>query len=149
MWDFRILTYSFYVNTCFYLFGVENSLRITSNAPGDLIMENEIIKYTCDVRYAGNIIPSMTWTTSSSPDSVIPHSKDNRSGLAQSFIEITGNPSTNGQSFVCAMFFENPIVTEENVAKNAPDCITATVSVPLTVHCGYFAIGRKYYFPYM
>ena len=133
----------------FIFFGIGNSLRITSNVTGDLIMENEIIKYTCDVRYAGNIIPSMRWTTSSSPDSVILHSKDDRSGIAQSFIEITGNPSTNGQSFVCAMFFENPVVTEENVAKNVPDCTIETLSVPLTVHCGYFAIRRKYYFPYM
>ena len=108
--------------------------------PGDLIMENEIIKYTCDVRYAGNIIPSMKWTTSSSPDSVISHSQDIRSGLVQSVIEITGNPMFNGLSFMCTMLFEDPVVTEENVAKNAPDCTIETMSVPLTVHCRYFAI---------
>ena len=118
-----------------FFFHAENSQRITSNVPGDLIMENDIIKYTCDVRYAGNIIPSMRWTTSSSPDSVIPQSKYHRSGLAQSFIEISGNPTANGQNFVCTMFFQAPVVTEEDMATNTLGCTMQRVSVPLIVHC--------------
>ena len=121
-------------------FIAENSLQITSNVSGDTIIENDVIQYTCDVRYAGNLIPSMNWTTSSSVHSVIPHSKQNTPGLAKSVIHIIGNMMTNRERFVCTMFFEAPLTNEENTAKNAPDCILQAVTVPLTVHCKYFTI---------
>ena len=124
--------------TKFY-FVTENSLRIRSNVPGDIILENETIRYTCDVRYAGNIVPSMNWTASSSPDQLIPKYKQNSPGLARTIINITGNVATNGKIFICTMFFEAQNSESDYVATNAPDCNTSREAIPLSVHCKYFA----------
>ena len=121
----------------------ENSLRITSNVPGDVIEENDIIEYTCDVRYAGNLIPSMKWTASATPDRIIPHFLHNSPGIARSVIQITGNITTNGEKFVCTIYFVDSSTDEGGMARNVPDCTLQTASVPLTVHCKYFAMITK------
>ena len=136
---------SIQVSYLYYLlhFVAEDSLRITSNVPGDIIEENDIIEYTCDVRYAGNFIPAMKWTTASSPDRILPHTKKNSDGIARSVIKITGNKKVNGQRFICTLYFEDPLLNKDDMATNAPDCTLQVESIPLTVHRKYFALTTK------
>ena len=116
----------------------ENSLHINSNVPGDLIGKNDTIKYTCDVRYAGNIRPTMVWTAASNPYREIPHSEQNSPGIAKTVIQIRGNDRTNGEKYVCKLFFIAPLSTKTNVASNDLDCFPSRVSIPLTVRGRYF-----------
>ena len=92
------------------------------------------------MRYAGNIIPSIKWTTSSSPERVMQSTTQNKPGLAGSTITITANSQMNGERFVCTMYFEDPLITKENAATNVPNCTRHAVSSALTVHCKYFIL---------
>ena len=80
----------------------------------------------------------MVWTADSNPSRVIPHFKKNSPDIAKSVIRISGNKMTNGEAYICKMFFKAPTGNESNVATNDPGCILSTVSIPLTVHGRFF-----------
>ena len=121
----------------------EDSLCITSNVPGDATEENQTIQYTCDVRYAGSLTPSLKWTTLSSPKRTIPATEQNSPGIARSVIEISGNRTNNGERFVCTMYFNIPVVNEYHMTTNAPACTLQIGSIPLTVYCKYIVSKMK------
>ena len=125
----------------FIHFLAENHLRITSNISGNL-RENDVIEYACDVRYAGNLIPSLIWTAKSQPR-IIQNTRHNRPGLAKSVIQVIANKKSYGERYVCTMLFEVPHCNESNVATNVPDCILLKESNPLTVHSKYLAFMYK------
>ena len=98
------------------------------------LLEGEVIMYTCDVEYRGNIRPRMQWSDPlRSIDDIIDDSVNGE--RTKNSIFVTAEVGNNGLIHKCHTYFNAPESPSTDYAKNAPAYKYDYTSPPLVIHC--------------
>lgn len=97
-------------------------------------LEHELLKYTCQVVYRGELPPTMHWSnqgTSVPNAKVIDDSIPGRLAKVSILVEVTLDRV--GDIYTCDTFFDYPDLDAKDFAKNAPGYVYSYEAPPLII----------------
>ena len=129
---------------------LESDPICTVNSSSGTILDGEFLRITCDVIYAGNLVPQFVWTTPNN-STIVNATFFANSTHASSYIDMPAYPAVM-TSFTCRTYFNGPppptppFLTEPDL--NPPAFTRVYNSPALNVICKYMQF-LQFSIPYL